>query len=74
MLSQSVILLVIPGSGFPHKKQQPGLLFGLSSFCATHVQQLCPLTQETIIQGLSLLCRTGNGLGHAFVKLDLKEK
>uniref|UniRef100_A0A3B4UTG2 Leucine-rich repeat-containing protein 23 n=1 Tax=Seriola dumerili TaxID=41447 RepID=A0A3B4UTG2_SERDU len=24
--------------------------------------------------GLSLLCRTGNGLGHAFVKLDLKDK
>ncbi|XP_023280935.1 leucine-rich repeat-containing protein 23 [Seriola lalandi dorsalis] len=36
--------------------------------------QLCHLTQETISQGLSLLCRTGNGLGHAFVKLDLKDK
>ncbi|XP_018523614.1 leucine-rich repeat-containing protein 23 [Lates calcarifer] len=36
--------------------------------------QVCHLTQETISQGLSLLCRTGNGLGHAFVKLDLKDK
>ncbi|XP_044207594.1 leucine-rich repeat-containing protein 23 [Thunnus albacares] len=36
--------------------------------------QACSLTQETITQGLSLLCRTGNGLGHAFVKLDLKDK
>ncbi|XP_051282224.1 leucine-rich repeat-containing protein 23 [Dicentrarchus labrax] len=36
--------------------------------------QVCHLTQETIGQGLSLLCRTGNGLGHAFVKLDLKDK
>ncbi|XP_064159960.1 leucine-rich repeat-containing protein 23 [Anguilla rostrata] len=25
-------------------------------------------------QGLSLLCRTGNGLSHAFVKLDLKDR
>ncbi|XP_056157704.1 leucine-rich repeat-containing protein 23 [Lampris incognitus] len=36
--------------------------------------QVRPLTPETIIQGLSLLCRTGNGLSHAFVKLDLREK
>ncbi|XP_040908443.1 leucine-rich repeat-containing protein 23 [Toxotes jaculatrix] len=36
--------------------------------------QGCHLTQETISQGLSLLCRTENGLGHAFVKLDLKDK
>nr|XP_046252082.1 leucine-rich repeat-containing protein 23 isoform X1 [Scatophagus argus] len=36
--------------------------------------QVCQLTQETIGQGLSLLCRTGNGLGHAFIKLDLKDK
>ncbi|XP_027144323.1 leucine-rich repeat-containing protein 23 [Larimichthys crocea] len=36
--------------------------------------QLCQLTQETISQGLSLLCRTGNGLGHAFVKLELQDK
>ncbi|XP_026188100.1 leucine-rich repeat-containing protein 23 [Mastacembelus armatus] len=37
-------------------------------------EKICHLTQETISQGLSLLCRTGNGLGHAFVKLDLKDK
>lgn len=34
----------------------------------------CPLLQETIGDGLSLLCRTGNGLGHAFVKLEVTEK
>ncbi|XP_059189241.1 leucine-rich repeat-containing protein 23 isoform X2 [Centropristis striata] len=37
-------------------------------------EKVCVLTQETISQGLSLLCRTGNGLGHAFVKLELKDK
>ncbi|KAM3617838.1 uncharacterized protein V6R79_011805 [Siganus canaliculatus] len=36
--------------------------------------RVCHLTQETISQGLSLLCRTGTGLEHAFVKLDLKDK
>ncbi|KAL3064330.1 hypothetical protein OYC64_000586 [Pagothenia borchgrevinki] len=36
--------------------------------------QVCHLTKETIGQGLSLLCRTGNGLGHAFVKVDLIDK
>ncbi|XP_047447207.1 leucine-rich repeat-containing protein 23 isoform X2 [Mugil cephalus] len=36
--------------------------------------QVCHLTKETISKGLSLLCRTGNRLGHAFVKLDLKDK
>ncbi|CAJ1085097.1 leucine-rich repeat-containing protein 23 [Xyrichtys novacula] len=35
--------------------------------------KVCPLTPETISQGLSLLCRTGNGLGHAFIRLDLKD-
>ncbi|KAM9343361.1 leucine-rich repeat-containing protein 23 [Pholidichthys leucotaenia] len=34
----------------------------------------CKLTQKVISSELSLLCRTGNGLGHAFVKLDLKDK
>ncbi|KAI4824009.1 hypothetical protein KUCAC02_012555 [Chaenocephalus aceratus] len=36
--------------------------------------QVCHLTKETIGQGLSLLCRTGNGLGHAFVKVHLIDK
>ncbi|KAL2104291.1 hypothetical protein ACEWY4_001159 [Coilia grayii] len=31
----------------------------------------CALTLDTIKDGLSLLCRTGNGLSHAFVKLEL---
>ncbi|XP_034550788.1 leucine-rich repeat-containing protein 23 [Notolabrus celidotus] len=35
--------------------------------------QVCHLTPETISRGLSLLCRTGNGLGHAFVRLDIKD-
>ncbi|XP_013766156.1 leucine-rich repeat-containing protein 23 isoform X1 [Pundamilia nyererei] len=32
------------------------------------------LTQEIISEGLSLLCRTGNGLAHAFVKLNLQKR
>lgn len=36
------------------------------------VQQ--PLTQEIISTGLSLLCKTGNGLAHAFARLDVKER
>uniref|UniRef100_A0AAY4D6M4 Leucine-rich repeat-containing protein 23 n=2 Tax=Denticeps clupeoides TaxID=299321 RepID=A0AAY4D6M4_9TELE len=38
-----------------------------------HIED-CSLTQEILVPGLSLLARTGNGLSHAFVKLDLKEK
>lgn len=34
----------------------------------------CSLTQDIIAKGLSLLCRTGNGLSHAYVRLDLKNK
>ncbi|XP_042309779.1 leucine-rich repeat-containing protein 23 isoform X2 [Sceloporus undulatus] len=33
-----------------------------------------PLTEDIIKEGLSLLCKTGNGLAHAFVKLEIKEK
>ncbi|XP_062985034.1 leucine-rich repeat-containing protein 23 [Elgaria multicarinata webbii] len=33
-----------------------------------------PLTEDIIKEGLSLLCKTGNGLAHAFVKLEAKEK
>uniref|UniRef100_A0A3B3ZR08 Leucine-rich repeat-containing protein 23 n=1 Tax=Periophthalmus magnuspinnatus TaxID=409849 RepID=A0A3B3ZR08_9GOBI len=32
------------------------------------------LTQNDIQEGLSLLCKTGNGLAHAFIKLDLKKR
>ena len=28
------------------------------------------LTQKMIAEGLSLLCKTGDGLAHAFVRLD----
>uniref|UniRef100_A0A8C1KF81 Leucine-rich repeat-containing protein 23 n=1 Tax=Cyprinus carpio TaxID=7962 RepID=A0A8C1KF81_CYPCA len=34
----------------------------------------CPLTQDMMVKSLSLLCRTGNGLSHAYVRLDLKSK
>ncbi|XP_033028997.1 leucine-rich repeat-containing protein 23 [Lacerta agilis] len=33
-----------------------------------------PLTEEHMKEGLSMLCKTGNGLAHAFVKLEVKEK
>ncbi|XP_037540033.1 leucine-rich repeat-containing protein 23 [Nematolebias whitei] len=36
--------------------------------------QAVQLTKETICDGLSLLCRTGNRLGHAFIKLHLNNK
>uniref|UniRef100_A0A8C0G0N9 Leucine-rich repeat-containing protein 23 n=1 Tax=Chelonoidis abingdonii TaxID=106734 RepID=A0A8C0G0N9_CHEAB len=32
------------------------------------------LTEEIMKGGLSLLCKTGNGLAHAYVKLEAKEK
>jgi len=33
-----------------------------------------PLDQEVIASGLSLICKTGNGLAHAYVRLDIKER
>lgn len=39
----------------------------------SQIQPQC-LTQDHIQEGLSLLCKTGNGLAHAFIKLDLKER
>uniref|UniRef100_A0A3Q2XMR1 Leucine-rich repeat-containing protein 23 n=1 Tax=Hippocampus comes TaxID=109280 RepID=A0A3Q2XMR1_HIPCM len=38
------------------------------------VKLVRPLDQDIIIPGLSLLCRTGNGLRHAFIKVVLKDK
>uniref|UniRef100_A0A670ZBM5 Leucine-rich repeat-containing protein 23 n=1 Tax=Pseudonaja textilis TaxID=8673 RepID=A0A670ZBM5_PSETE len=32
------------------------------------------LNEEMVKEGLSLLCKTGNGLAHAFVKLEVREK
>ncbi|XP_058022848.1 leucine-rich repeat-containing protein 23 [Ahaetulla prasina] len=32
------------------------------------------LNEEMMKEGLSLLCKTGNGLAHAFVKLEVREK
>ncbi|XP_074015569.1 leucine-rich repeat-containing protein 23 [Numenius arquata] len=34
----------------------------------------CPLTEEVLKEGLSLLCKTGNGLAHAYVKFEAKYK
>ncbi|XP_010151433.1 PREDICTED: leucine-rich repeat-containing protein 23, partial [Eurypyga helias] len=34
----------------------------------------CPLTQDMLKEGLSLLCKTGNGLAHAYVKFEAKCK
>ena len=33
-----------------------------------------PLTSEVAGECLSLLCKTGNGLAHAFVRLDIRNK
>nr|XP_019609911.1 PREDICTED: leucine-rich repeat-containing protein 23 isoform X2 [Rhinolophus sinicus] len=33
-----------------------------------------PLTQDMMKEGLSLLCKTGSGLAHAYVKLEVKER
>lgn len=32
------------------------------------------LTPDIVGENLSLLCKTGNGLAHAFVRLDVKNK
>ncbi|KFQ36440.1 Leucine-rich repeat-containing protein 23, partial [Mesitornis unicolor] len=34
----------------------------------------CPLTEELLKEGLSLLCKTGNGLAHAYVKFEATHK
>ncbi|KAM6161786.1 LOW QUALITY PROTEIN: leucine-rich repeat-containing protein 23 [Erethizon dorsatum] len=33
-----------------------------------------PLTLEMMKEGLSMLCKTGDGLAHAYVKLDVKDR
>lgn len=33
-----------------------------------------PLTEDMMKEGLSLLCKTGNGLAHAYVKLEIKDR
>ncbi|KAI1242175.1 hypothetical protein IHE44_0005692 [Lamprotornis superbus] len=35
---------------------------------------LCPLTEEVLKEGLSLLSTTGNGLSYAYVKFEAKDK
>ncbi|CAB3979277.1 leucine-rich repeat-containing 23-like [Paramuricea clavata] len=33
-----------------------------------------PLTEEVLAESLSLLCKTGNGLAHAYVRLDVHDR
>lgn len=33
-----------------------------------------PLTEDIIAESLSLLCKTGDGLSHAYVRLDIHER
>jgi hypothetical protein len=33
-----------------------------------------PLTKELAGESLSLLCRTGSGMAHAYVRIDLKDQ
>lgn len=33
-----------------------------------------PLTEAMMKEGLSLLCKTGNGLAHAYIKLEIKDR
>uniref|UniRef100_A0A8C6BUI0 Leucine rich repeat containing 23 n=1 Tax=Monodon monoceros TaxID=40151 RepID=A0A8C6BUI0_MONMO len=33
-----------------------------------------PLTEDVMKEGLSVLCKTGNGLAHAYVKLEVKDR
>ncbi|OCT69784.1 leucine-rich repeat-containing protein 23 isoform X2 [Xenopus laevis] len=33
-----------------------------------------PISEEMLRDGLSLLCKTGNGLAHAYVKLEVKDR
>ena len=33
-----------------------------------------PLNEEIIAESLSLLCKTGDGLAHAYVRLDVHER
>ncbi|XP_046850166.1 leucine-rich repeat-containing protein 23-like [Xenia sp. Carnegie-2017] len=33
-----------------------------------------PLTEEILAESLSLLCKTGNGLAHAYVRLDIHDR
>ena len=44
-----------------------------SCFCVQVYDDL-PLTKELAGEGLSLLCKTGNGLAHAYVRMDLRNK
>lgn len=44
------------------------------SLLLSQVLAPCPLTEEVLKEGLSLLCKTGNGLAHAYVKFEAKYK
>jgi len=45
-------------------------------FCFCFLQKVPenPLTEEAVAECLSLLCKTGDGLAHAYVRLDVHER
>lgn len=46
----------------------------VSSLFLSQAPAPCPLTEEVLKEGLSLLCKTSNGLAHAYVKFEAKSK
>ena len=45
-----------------------------SAFLVTQKPPENPLTEEMLADSLSLMCKTGDGLAHAYVRLDVHEK
>lgn len=56
------------------EETQPWSFSNLWLLCFTVQVTPCALTQDMVKDGISLLCRTGNGLSHAFVKLELIDR
>ena len=42
--------------------------------CVFQNDPVVPVTEELVAEGISLLCKTGDGMAHAYVKLDIREK
>lgn len=69
---------------FPQWLNSSSLTFNFINYNTTRIlififsvwgeQKSHHLTKETIGQQLSLLCRTGNGLAHTFVKVVLQDR
>ena len=56
----------------PHSLAFPVIFFKMGLFFQKDPD--VPLTEEMIGDSLSLLCKTGDGLAHAFVRLEATEK